>query len=155
MKKQCLIRSLIGAPIGVMISIIITIIISLFTGKGKYYPVPIELINLCGNEIRAVIVQFICSILYGAVFGGASVIWDNEKWSLLKQTLIHFSVITMSSFPIAFFMYWIPHHVFGALGYIAIFFGIYLMIWLSIYINERMKIKKLNEQIVLEHNKPV
>lgn len=147
MKKNLIIRSLIGAPIGLTISIIITIIISLFTGNGDYYPAPHELIELCGNPINAVLIQTVCSFLYGAAFGGASVIWDIEKLNLLKQTLLHFSVISVASFPMAFFMYWIPHHIYGALCYIGIFVAVYVIIWTAMYLSIKAKIKKLNNEL--------
>lgn len=151
MKKKLLIRCLVGAPIGLTISVIVTIIISLCTGRGNYYPTPHELIDLCGNAINAVLVQTACSFMYGAAFGGASVIWENENWCLLKQTLIHFGVISISSFPIAFFMYWIPHHIYGALAYIGIFVAIYAIIWTSLYFYNKAKVKQLNDKLLSEN----
>ena len=94
MKKKVILRSLIGAPIGLSISFIITLIISVIINKGEYYPVVPQLTALCGNELNAVVIQTICSLLYGASFGGASVIWEIENWSLLKQTVIHCLVIS-------------------------------------------------------------
>ena len=73
MKKKVILRSLIGAPIGLSISFIITLIISVIINKGEYYPVVPQLTALCGNELNAVVIQTICSLLYGAAFGGASV----------------------------------------------------------------------------------
>lgn len=148
MKKKILVRSLIGAPIGLTISILVTIIISLCTGHGDYYPAPHELIDLCGSAMKAVLLQTVCSFIYGAAFGGASVIWEMEKWSILKQTLIHLGVISVSSFPIAFFMYWIPHHIYGALVYFAIFIAIYAIIWVSKYFSIKAKVKKINDELL-------
>ena len=144
MKKKILLRCLIGAPIGLTISTVITVIISLCTGHGDFYPAPHELIELCGSEIAAVSVQTVCSFLYGAAFGGASVIWGLENWSLLRQTLVHLVIVCVSSFPMAFFMYWIPHYFWGALGYIGAFIAIYAIIWLSMYLSIKAKIKKIN-----------
>lgn len=144
MKKKILLRCLLGAPIGLTVSTVVTIIISLCTGHGSYYPAPHELMELCGSEIAAVLIQTACSFLYGAAFGGASVIWDIESWSLLKQTVVHFAIICVASFPIAFFMYWIPHFFWGAFLYIGIFIVVYVIIWLSIYLSIKAKIKKIN-----------
>lgn len=38
-----------------------------------------------GNEINAVVAQMVASLLYGAVWAGASVIWEMDDWSLLRQ----------------------------------------------------------------------
>lgn len=144
MKKKLLFRSLFGAPIGVTISLIITIIFSLCLGHGEYFPAPHELIDWCANETTAVIVQMLCSLLVGAICGGSSVIWEMEKWSLLKQTLIHFAVIAVPFFGVGYIMHWLPHHLYGALGYIGGFILVYLIMWLSIYFSIKWKVKKMN-----------
>ena len=113
MKKKVILRCLIGAPIGLSISFIITLIISVIINKGEYYPVMPKLTALCGNELNAVVIQTVCSLIYGAAFGGASVIWDMENWSLLKQTVIHCLIISVSMLPIAYCMYWMPHNFWG------------------------------------------
>lgn len=148
MKNKILFRSLLGAPIGVTVSLIITIIFSLCMGRGEYFPAPHELIDWCGgNATIAVIVQLICSLVVGAVCGGSSVIWEIEKWSLLKQTLVHFAVIAVPFFGIGYVMNWMPHHIYGALGYVGGFVAIYLIMWLSIYFKIKAKIKKMNRQL--------
>ena len=73
MKKKVLLRCLLGAPIGLAIGTIVTIIISLTVGDGVYYPVVPKLITDCGNEMNAVLLQAVCSLIYGAAWGGASV----------------------------------------------------------------------------------
>lgn len=148
MKKKILQRSLLGAPIGVFISLIITIIISLCVGHGEYFPAPHELIDMCdGNEITAVIIQMLCSMIIGAIFGGASVIWETEKWSLLRQTVTHFVIITIPSIFIGYIVNWIPHNSFGALCYAGEFGLIYLIIWVSKYFSIKSKIKKMDKQL--------
>lgn len=148
MKKKILVRSLLGAPIGVTISLIITIIFSLCLGHGEYFPAPHELIAWCaGNETTAVIVQFICSLIVGVICGSSSVVWEIEKWSLLKQTLVHFAIIAIPFFGIGYIMNWMPHYIFGALGYIGGFIAVYITMWFSIYFSIKTKIKKMNKQL--------
>ena len=148
MKKKILFRSCFGAPIGVTISLIITVIFSLCTGQGEYYPAPHELVDWCGgNETTAVIVQMICSMIVGAVCSGASVIWEIEKWNLLKQTLINFAVIAVPFFGLGYIMNWMPHHIYGALGYVGGFAGGYVVMWCAIYFSIKAKLKKMNKQL--------
>lgn len=147
MKKKVILRSLIGAPIGLSISFIITLIISVIINKGEYYPVVPQLTALCGNELNAVVIQTICSLLYGAAFGGASVIWGIENWSLLKQTVIHCFVISVSMLPIAYCMYWIPHSFLGIASYIVIFFFIYFFIWFAQYFAMKKRIQEFNDKV--------
>lgn len=147
MKKKLLLRSLIGAPIGVVVSLIVSIIFSLCIGNGEYYPAPPELVDWCGSEVVAVIVQLLCSLFVGAVGGGSSVIWDMEKWSLSKQTAVHFAVLCVLFIPISYVLNWLPHHVYGAIGFVGAFILIYVIIWLSVYLSVRAKIKKVNERL--------
>ena len=78
MKKEILKRSLFGAPLGIAIGVIITIIISLTVGDGRFYAVVPELVNDMGSEINAVTLQTVLSMVYGAAWAGASVVWDAE-----------------------------------------------------------------------------
>lgn len=147
MKKKFFLRCLIGAPIGLSISTVITIIISLFTGDGNFYPVAPGLIADCGNEINAVLLQALCSLLYGAAWAGASVIWEIDRWSILRQTVTHLIVCSLATLPIAYFMRWMNHSVTGVWSYFGIFFGIYLFIWLSQYSAMKKRVRQLNARV--------
>ena len=106
MKKKVILRCLLGAPIGLALSYLITVVISLAVADGNFYPVVPELIQDCGSEINAVLLQMVCSLLYGAAWAGASVIWEMENWSLLRMTGTHLAVCSLATFPIAYSMRW-------------------------------------------------
>lgn len=147
MKKELLKRCLFGAPIGLAISTVITIIISLIVGDGRFYAVVPSLSVDMGSEINAVILQAVLSLIYGAAWAGASVIWDAEKWSLLKMTLVHLLVTSLATFPIAYFARWMPHSTTGILMYIGIFIAIYIGVWFGQYGAMKKKISAFNKKI--------
>lgn len=147
MKKKILIRTLIGAPVGVTVSMVITIVFSLCLGGEEYFPASPELIAWFGNATAAVTVQMICSLFIGALCGGSSVIWEIEKWSLMKQTLVHFAVLAVPFFGVGYLMNWLPHHIYGALGYVGGFVSVYLIMWCSIYFSIKSKLRKMNRQL--------
>lgn len=147
MKNKLIVRSLLGAPIGVLVTVIITIIISLATGKGEYYPAPHELMAWCGSEVTAVIVQLLCALFVGALGGGSSVIWNIEKWSLLKQTAVHFAVLVIPYVAISYVLNWLPHNALGATCYCLAFVAVYVIMWLAIFFSIKLKIKKMNEKL--------
>lgn len=147
MLKKVLLRCLFGAPIGLAIGTVITIIISLTVGDGVYYAVVPELIADCGSEINAVVFQSVLSLIYGAAWAGASVIWENERWSILKQTVIHLIICSAATFPIAYFARWMPHNANGVLLYFGIFVVIYIVIWLSQYSSMKKKVQQINERL--------
>lgn len=139
-------RALIGAPIGLAISTAITIIISLAKGDGSYYAVVPELTADVGSEVGAVLVQAFCSMLYGAAFAGASVIWDTD-WSLTKMTVVHLLICSAATFPIAYFMRWMKHTAGGVLVYFGIFLAIYAVIWISQYTRMKKQVDDLNRKV--------
>ena len=147
MKKELIKRCLLGAPLGLAISTLITILISLTVGDGRYYAVVPQLASDLGSEINAVLLQAALSMIYGAAWAGASVVWDAEHWSLLKMTLVHLLVTSVATFPIAYFAYWMPHSNTGILIYIGIFVAIYAGIWISQYSAMKKKIRAMNEKI--------
>ena len=101
-KKQLLIRGLIGAAVGFFICYFITIITSVIIGNGEFYPVVPQAIELFGTELNAVIAQTIISMIYGAILGGTSVIWTIDRWSLIKQTITHLLIYSTATFPVAY-----------------------------------------------------
>ena len=146
MKKKVLHRCLFGAPVGLAVSTAITIVISLIIGDGRYYAVVPEAVSDYGTEIRAVLVQAVFSLLYGAAFGGASVIWETD-WSLLRMTLTHLAVCSAAAFPIAYAMRWMEHSAGGVLQYIGIFIAVYLIIWIVLYGGIKRKIRAMNKRV--------
>ncbi len=147
MKKQILFRIIIGFPAGVLIAHVIFIIISLFMGEGQYFATEPALIGKMGSEINAVILQSVLAGIYGSIWAGSSVIWENEDWSLLKMTVVHFLITSLSTFPIAYFTYWMAHNLAGIATYFAIFIGIYAGIWAGLYGVWRKRITQLNAKI--------
>lgn len=147
MKKELIKRCLFGAPLGLAISTVITIVISLTVGDGRYYAVVPALVNDMGSEINAVIVQAVLSMVYGAAWAGASIVWDADQWSVLKMTLVHLIVTSCATFPIAYLARWMPHNLAGILLYFGIFIGIYLIIWVSQYSAMKKRIQEMNEKI--------
>lgn len=146
MKKKVLLRCILGAPIGLAISTMITIFCSLMANDGTYYPVVPELISDFGTEINAVLIQAIFALIYGAVFGGVSVIWETD-WSILKMTVTHLIICSVGTFPIAYLMRWIDHSMAGVLKYFGIFIVIYVIIWGSQYTGMKRKVQAMNEKI--------
>ena len=146
MKKKILLRCLLGAPIGLAISTLITIMISLIVGDGRYYAVVPEAVSDYGTEIRAVLIQAVFSALYGAAFGGASLVWETD-WSLLRMTLTHLLICSAATFPIAYAMRWMEHSPGGILTYIAIFAAVYMFIWIVMYGGIKRRLRAMNERV--------
>ncbi|WP_416337715.1 DUF3021 domain-containing protein [Faecalicoccus pleomorphus] len=91
--------------------------------------------------------QTLLSAFLGAAFSLASLIWNIESWSLLKQSFIHFLCLSITIFPIAWLMHWMSHTIFGILIYIVLFFLIYLFIWLIMYQIQKREVQRINQHL--------
>lgn len=147
MKKKLIYRGLGGFPLGIAIGFVITIMISVCIGDGDFYPVTPELLETMGNELNAIILQTVLCGIMGTGFAMASVIWEIDSWSLVKQTGIYFSVACIVMLPIAYVANWMKHSVSGVITYVGIFVVIFLIVWLIQYFTWKSKIKKMNNSI--------
>ncbi len=147
MLKKAFLRGLLGAPMGITIGTLVPIIISACMGDGAYHPVHPGLVEACGSELPAVILQTAAAAFYGGIWSGATVIWEQEHWSLLRQTTTHLLVYALSALPIAWFMHWIPRSIGGILAYCGVFFLIYAIIWFGQYQSMKKRLREINEQI--------
>ena len=145
MKRQIVLRSLLGFPLGLAIGYMITIIISLIFADGYYYPCVPELITTMGSEINAVLLQAFLFGVLGSGFAAASVIWEIEDWGLVKQTGIYFLIVSVIMMPIAFVTHWMEHSMKGILSYFGIFFIIFVAIWIIQYAIAKHNVKKMND----------
>ena len=147
MKKELVFRLFTGLLGGIVLSYLITIAFSLVVGDGNYYPCVPSLIERFGNEITAVIIQTVLSAVLGAGFAGCSIIWEKDEWSLLKQTSIYFSIVSVLMMTIAYICEWMEHSVKGVLSYFAIFFAIFIVVWIVQYLIWKVRISKIKEGI--------
>ena len=87
--------------------------------------------------------------LYGMITGGLTLIWSIEKWSLLKQTAVHFTLQYTLTTACTFLprIYTTTYKSFVL--WTAIFVAIYIVIWLVIYIKIYLTISILNKQLDL------
>lgn len=148
MKKKIIMRSLLGFPIGIAIGYLITILTSLGWANGYYLPCVPELISVMGNEINAVILQTVLCGILGTGFAASSIIWEMDNWSIVKQTGIYFSIISVIMLPIAYFAYWMEHSIVGFFIYFGIFVLIFVIIWITQFVIVKHNIRKINEKLL-------
>ena len=147
MRKKVMLRGALGFPLGIALGFAITIAISWLWADGHYAPCVPELVEAVGSEIGAVTVQALLSGLLGTGFAGASVIWDMERWSLVKQTGIYFTVISLVMLPVAYLTYWMEHRVTGFLSYLGMFALLFVLIWLVQLWGGRRSVKAMNDRL--------
>jgi hypothetical protein len=147
MKRQIILRGLLGFPMGIAIGNIISVAISFDWGGGYYSSCVPELIETMGSEIYAVALQTLLCGLLGTAFGICSLIWEIDKWSIAKQTGIYFLSASFIMMPIAYLTNWMEHTLVGFVIYFGVFAAIFVVVWIVQYFIWRVKIKKMNARI--------
>lgn len=147
MKKKIIKRSILGFPLGITMGYVITILISFGWANGYYTPCVPELISIMGNEINAVILQTVLCGILGTGFAASSIIWEMDNWSIVKQTGIYFSIISVILLPVAYFSYWMEHSVVGFLIYFGIFTLIFVIIWIIQFVIGKHNVGRMNEKL--------
>ncbi|MBJ8325769.1 DUF3021 family protein [Streptococcus pacificus] len=69
------------------------------------------------------------------IVAGASVIYDIENWSLLKQSLVHFVVMLVTIFPCLLISGWFKlTNIFDYLKVFGLFLGVGVILWSIAYL---------------------
>ncbi len=150
LKKQALKRFIYYFPVGILVGHIISIIISFIYGNGYYLTCSPQFINKIGNEINALILQTILCGIIGSSFASLSIIFEIEKWSLLKQTIIYFISTSIIMMFIAYNLYWVEHNINSILIYFFTFAMFFIIFWIIQYLIFKNNINKINKKIKLK-----
>ncbi|MGG3556215.1 DUF3021 domain-containing protein [Peribacillus frigoritolerans] len=86
-------------------------------------------------------------ILCGWFISTATIFFENQKWSLLSQTILYFLTVSILYFLLSFFVGWIPFSLKGFAIGIGIFIPFHRIIWTAFYLYFRFQVKIMNEGI--------
>jgi hypothetical protein len=149
--KSVILRGLVGVLIGIGISYLVSFFYSVLSGSENFSPVSPYLIEKYGSEMSAVTVQLICSAAIGFVFAGATVIFEFDSWSILKQTIVHFLILSTAFIPAAWFCWWVDHTVRSLAVFCFVFIVIYAVMWIGQEIAGQQKIHSINDKLNRHH----
>ncbi|MBO4899005.1 MAG: DUF3021 domain-containing protein [Lachnospiraceae bacterium] len=112
----------------------------------------VVIIYMCGGypmemlaDRPAFLAQIIGSCLLGAVNMGATIVYDIDKWGIIRVTLTHY-FISMCSFIICEkLLGWFPDSVLFIV--IAIFTVVYALIWIIMSLRGKKEVMRMNEEL--------
>ena len=146
MLKKALSRALVSAPLCMLISHLVGIVVSLCNGDGRYSPVTPSFAARFESAATAVLVQQLLIGLVGATFAACSLIFEIERWSFLKQGLVHLAATSVVLIPVCLYC-WMPESRGGALALIGSWLFSYTSTWLSQYLLYRHRVRALDAKI--------
>ena len=122
--KHIFVRFILGFAIGVLHGAMVVFFVSLGVNgiNGDYIPAVPETVRIFGSENLAVIVQTLLTGFLGVAYAMAALVYENPRWSFLKQSLLQF-LITFPYLMVVARICWVPEH---AEGYISLVCSILL-----------------------------
>lgn len=146
MLKKMLSRAAVSAPACMLINQLVGIVRSLASADGRYSPVTPAFAARFQSDTTAVIVQMLLIGLVGATFAACSVIFEIERWSFLKQGLVHLAITSAVAVPVCLYC-WMPESAAGAWILVGSWLFTYSATWFSQYLVYRHRVRQLDAKI--------
>ncbi len=127
--------------------LLISIVMSYFFTDGDFSIANPMLIENSKSVFTANFLSICLVGLLGLVFGFASVVWGEEKLSILVRTIVHFLLTASTMTFVGYKLYWFQKSSLSLAIFLAIYFLIYLVIWFIEYAIYKRDISRLNAKI--------
>lgn len=95
----------------------------------------------------ATLISTILWALMGFLGGASALIFMQERWSITKQTVIHFIVMFGLFTPLAILAGWFPLNFLCLSLYTLVFVIVYAIIWYTSMLKAKKQISKINRAI--------
>ncbi len=136
------------AAIGFTLSVLLWIGLCLFyMAQSGRVIISSTLSKSFGNDVLALIVEILLAGCIGFVGMGGSVIYEIEKWSIVRCTATHF-ILTMGTFSfIATYLKWFEGDMVSFIIWLVAMVVAYVMIWLIQYFVFKKQVREINENL--------
>lgn len=136
-----------GLLICEFVLIVISLVMSYIFTDGDFSIANPMLIENSKSVFSASFLSICLVGLLGLVFGFASVVWEEEKLSILARTILHFLLTASTMVFVGYKLYWFQKSFLSLAIFLAIYFLIYLGIWFIEYAIYKRDIASLNAKI--------
>ena len=145
--KKIISRMVNGLLICEFVLLVISLVMSYFFTDGDFSIANPMLIENSKSVFSASFLSICLVGLLGLIFGFASVVWEEEKLSILARTILHFLLTASTMIFVGYKLYWFQKSFLSLAIFLAIYFLIYLGIWFIEYAIYKRDISRLNAKI--------
>lgn len=145
--KKFISRMVNGLLICEFVLLVISLVMSYFFTDGDFSIANPMLIENSKSVFSASFLSICLVGLLGLIFGFASVVWEEEKLSILARTILHFLLTATTMIFVGYKLYWFQKSFLSLAIFLAIYFLIYLGIWFIEYAIYKRDISRLNAKI--------
>lgn len=145
--KKIISRMVNGLLICEFVLLVISLVMSYFFTDGDFSIANPMLIENSNSVFSASFLSICLVGLLGLIFGFASVVWGEEKLSILARTILHFLLTGSTMVFVGYKLYWFQKSFLSLAIFLAIYFLIYLGIWFIEYAIYKRDVASLNAKI--------
>lgn len=117
--------------------LILAIVYACLGARGVVTALPVG--EVCMGILTVTLMSFLAA--------GVSVVYDVERLPLMPATLIHAAAIYVDYLLVYLLNAWISRDGKGIGFFTGIFFGGYVLVWLSVYLSIRVRTERLNRKL--------
>lgn len=117
--------------------LILAIVYACLGARGVVTALPVG--EVCMGILTVTLMSFLAA--------GVSVVYDAERLPLMPATLIHAAAIYVDYLLVYLLNAWISRDGKGIGIFTGIFFGGYVLVWLSVYLSIRVRTERLNRKL--------
>lgn len=143
MWKKSLLRGLVSYCISVTATLLVSMLLTVFGQKAICVP---SFMLRAGGELTASLLQPLMIGLIGFAFGAGSVLFEIERWSLLKQGAVHLAITAAVWFAVQLFCFY-PLTPPAMIIFAASAFVSYAITWGAQYFILHDTVRRINERI--------
>lgn len=148
MWKKIVSRAGISMAVSCLITQLFSLAVMLIVNDSDFVPLVPDYLAHFESPLLAMSISIILTGVIGGVFGGASVIYDLERWSFLKQGVVHFIVTSAVWIPISVYLWGLGKNPTTLISILISFVVTYGIIWFMQYLRMRDTVRKINEKLV-------
>ena len=148
MWKKVISRAIISMSISALIAQIIMLLVTWIGGKADFVPLVPDFADRFQSPYVAMQLSILLTAFIGGVFGAASMIYEIEKWSFLKQGIIHFIVTSAVWIPISMYLWGLFKYPSTLISVVISFTITYGIMWFLQYRKCCETIRQINERLI-------
>lgn len=150
--KKILNLSLSGVSLGICIGFLFALSFSLSYQTSYFMPSTPEFVNHFSSNTLATAASALLWACMGILSSVSPLVFRIEKWSITRQTIVHFVITFVFFTPLAILAGWFPLNIFWLISYTLIFLVIYVVMWLIFMRRAKREISDLNQLLFKRKN---
>lgn len=146
MIKKIILNAVLSFHGTAMLHIIISLVISC-VGMDNHVPMLDAYMAFFPSESVALLVEILLVGVIGATFGACAPIFEIERWSFLKQGVVHFLITTAVWLPISIFVWAIYKYPAAIISTAISYSFVYGVTWIMSAIKYNKMVKEINKML--------